>query len=241
MNLLTNAAKYTDPGGHIWLSAAHEGEQIAIQVRDNGKGIASHFLPRVFDMFAQSDIRRGGLGLGLSLVKQLVELHGGKVSARSDGVGKGSEFTLRLPLAAEQQPQPQGQSGRATSHVAPTPRRVLVVDDHQGAAEALAELLSMNGHDVRTASDGGTAFETARDFQPEVICLDIDLPDMDGFEVAESLRSKIPNLLIVAVSGWLKETASINRGSAAIDHYLLKPVNFDELLALIAEVKSPRY
>jgi two-component system, chemotaxis family, CheB/CheR fusion protein len=239
MNLLTNAAKYTAPGGHIWLSAAREGEQIVIRVRDNGRGIAPEILPRIFDMFAQVDTRRGGLGLGLALVKRFVERHGGEVSARSDGVGKGSEFIVRLPLAAEQQPLPQAQSGSATSNNAPTPRRVLVADAHVDAAEALAELLAVAGHTVRVASNGKTAIETARDFQPEVICLEIDLPDMNGFELAERLRSEIPGSLIVAVSSWHKENALANRASAAVDRYFLKPVKIDEISAVIAEAKSP--
>jgi two-component system CheB/CheR fusion protein len=235
-NLLNNAAKYTGPGGRISLNAARNGGQIVIRLRDNGRGIAPEFLPNIFDMFKQAETRRGGLGIGLSLVKQLVEMHGGQVWAHSAGEGQGSEFVVQLPLATDQSSLPPTRAVEPglTAAVAAPGRRVLVVDDNIDAAESLAESVRLDGHVARTAYTGETAVETALEFDPDIICLDIDLPDVNGYEVAERLRRKLPNALIVAVSGWLREDVSRDRKSAAIDQYFLKPANLENLRTLIA-------
>ena len=235
-NLLDNAAKYTGPGGRISLNAARNGGQIVIRLRDNGRGIAPEFLPNVFDMFKQAETRRGGLGIGLSLVKQLVEMHGGQVWAHSAGEGQGSEFVVQLPLATDQSSLPPTRAAEPgpTVVVAAPGRRVLVVDDNIDAAESLAESVRLDGHVARTAYTGETAVETALEFDPDIICLDIDLPDVSGYEVAERLRRALPNSLIVAVSGWLREDVSTDRKSAAIDQYFLKPANLENLRTLIA-------
>ena len=235
-NLLDNAAKYTGPGGRISLNAARNGDQIVIRLRDNGRGIAPEFLPNVFDMFKQAETRRGGLGIGLSLVKQLVEMHGGQVWAHSAGEGQGSEFVVQLPLATDQislPPTKEAEPGPTPAVAAPG-RRILVVDDNIDAAESLAESVRLDGHVARTAYTGETAVKAALEFDPDIICLDIDLPDVSGYEVAERLRRELPNSLIVAVSGWLREDVSTDRKSAAIDQYFLKPANLENLRTLIA-------
>lgn len=235
-NLLDNAAKYTGPGGRISLNAARNGGQIVIRLRDNGKGIAPEFLPYVFDMFKQAETRRGGLGIGLSLVKQFVEMHGGQVRAHSAGEGQGSEFVVQLPLATDQRSLPPTRAAEPgpTVVAAARGRRILVVDDNIDAAESLAESVRLDGHVARTAYTGETAVETALEFAPDIICLDIDLPDVSGYEVAERLRRELPNSLIVAVSGWLREDVSADRKSTAIDRYFLKPANLENLRTLIA-------
>jgi CheY-like chemotaxis protein len=191
-------------------------------------------------MFKQAETRRGGLGIGLSLVRQLVEMHGGQVWAHSAGEGQGSEFVVQLPLATDQSsllPTRAVEPG-PTAAVAARGRRILIVDDNIDAAESLAELVRMDGHPARTAYTGKTAVETALEFHPDIICLDIDLPDISGYEVAERLRRELPGLLIVAVSGWLREDISAGRKSTAIDHYLLKPVNFENLRTLISAANA---
>jgi len=235
-NLLDNAAKYTGRGGRISLNAARNGNQIVIRLRDNGRGIAPEFLPNVFDMFKQAETRRGGLGIGLSLVKQLVEMHGGQVWAHSAGEGQGSEFVVQLPLAADQislPPTKKAEPGPTPAVAAPG-RRILVVDDNIDAAESLAESVRLDGHVARTAYTGKSAVEAALEFDPDIICLDIDLPDVNGYEVAERLRRELPDLFIVAVSGWLQDGVSAARKSTAIDQYLLKPASLENLRALIA-------
>jgi PAS domain S-box-containing protein len=242
-NLLTNAAKYTDSGGQIGLSAERDGEEIAIKVRDTGMGIPSEQLPRLFDLFAQGDRSlarsEGGLGIGLTLVRSLVEMHGGSVTAMSAGPGMGSEFVVRLPApltlsAPREQPKAQ---------VEPGPRRgsrVLVVDDNVELAQGLASLLKMLNHEVWTAYDGPTGLEAARGHRPEVVLLDIGLPGLDGYQVAEQLRQEEfgKHVLLIAVTGYGQEEDRQQAFSAGFDHFLTKPVDYATLREIMVTTGS---
>ncbi|HKV13009.1 MAG TPA: PAS domain-containing protein [Thermoanaerobaculia bacterium] len=241
-NLLANAAKFTDPGGSIRLTAERQGGQAAIRVRDLGAGIPAELLPRVFDLFVQGerslDRSHGGLGIGLTLVRSLVERHGGTVSAASEGPGRGSEFTVLLPLAApaaEAEPTaPEKAEG------APRTSCILLVEDNQDAAAALAELLGIWGHQVRVAYDGPAALEAAKASPPEMVLLDIGLPGMDGYEVARLLRG-LPGLAratIVALTGYGQESDRRRSELAGIDHHLVKPVDVEHLRRLVGEVRA---
>jgi PAS domain S-box-containing protein len=239
-NLLSNACKFTDKGGHIWLTAEREGNQALIRVLDTGIGIAAEQLPRIFEMFAQADTSlersREGLGLGLTLVKNLVEMHAGTVEARSAGVGQGTEFVVRLPLlSGPLSLLPREPSGPRRAAMAP--RRILVVDDNRDSADSLAMLLRLNGHEVHTAHDGLEALEGAAAFQPQVILLDIGLPRLNGYEAArrirEQQRHKSPTL--VALTGWGQEEDRRRSEEAGFDAHLVKPVDFTALTKLLAE------
>jgi PAS domain S-box-containing protein len=235
-NLLINATKYTQRGGRVTLTAGREGADIVIAVSDTGIGIAPELLPRVFDLFAQGDRSlarsEGGLGIGLTVVKRLVELHGGSVSARSGGPGLGSEFRVRLPAAA-----PPETTDDADGRAAPCearPARILVVDDNVDTARSLARLLKLSGHDVRTAHDGPEALEEAREQRPEFILLDIGLPEMDGYEVARRLReSGHAGAVIIAISGYGREEDRRRSREAGFNHHLSKPLDHDALLTLL--------
>jgi PAS domain S-box-containing protein len=238
VNLLTNAAKYTEAGGRIWLTVRHEGAEIVVEVRDTGVGITAELLPRVFDLFAQGDrsIARseGGLGIGLTLVQKLAEMHGGSVTAASGGPGEGSEFTVRLPAADSAAQKTTPKAGRP--HVARQSSRVLVVDDNRDTVAGLAKLLGLLGHDVRIAYDGPTAIEVARSHRPEVVLLDIGLPGMDGYDVAKRLRTEpyCKDSLIIAVSGYGQEEDRRRSKQAGFDHHLSKPVDYESLMALLS-------
>jgi signal transduction histidine kinase/CheY-like chemotaxis protein len=237
-NLLTNAAKYTEQGGHIGLTVERRPGEAAVRVRDDGVGIPAALLPQVFDLFAQGDRSparsEGGLGIGLTLVKNLVEMHGGRVEARSEGPGQGSEFVVRLPLPDEQAPN-EGEAAAGGRRPVP-PRRVLVVDDNVDAAESLATLLRVDRHEVRTAHDGPTALEEAATFRPEVVLLDIGLPKMDGYEVARRLRGQdgFQKALLVALTGYGQEEDRRRAAAAGFDAYLVKPADPAALHDLLA-------
>jgi PAS domain S-box-containing protein len=256
-NLLNNAAKYTDSGGKISLSVGLDGELIVLSVRDNGVGIPSHMLASIFEPFTQVDGSRreteGGLGIGLTLVKRLVELHGGSVEARSDGPGQGSEFIVRLPAIShalndrggvqDGLRQPAGDATHAPIPAAVPapgpvagsdrfepprlPRRILVVDDNVDAAESLAEILRLDDHTVEIAHDGPSALEAAEQMNPEIVFLDIGLPKLDGFQVARRLRQRESDepLLIVATTGFGLESDRRRTAEAGIDHHLIKPID----------------
>ena len=239
-NLLTNAAKYTDPNGRIRLSATREGGNAEIRIVDNGVGIAASFLPRIFDLFAQADRSldrsQGGLGIGLTLVRDLVELHGGSISVRSEGLGMGSEFIVRLPRLAEPSSQPQNET---PMDVPSSPRsvRVLVVDDNVHAAESLAVVLQLWGHDVLVAHDGPSALDAAPIYRPEVVLLDIGLPMMDGYRVAEQIR-RIPVLrqtAILAMTGYATEEDQRRSAMAGFVRHLVKPLDLDALERFLGE------
>jgi PAS domain S-box-containing protein len=236
-NLLNNSAKYTPEGGRVWVSAAREGDRAAIRVRDDGTGISADMLPTVFDLFTQVDRTidraQGGLGIGLTLVRRLVEMHGGSVEARSDGAGRGSEFVVRLPLASgEAAPEPPPPSTAAGSKVL----RVLVVDDNRDSADSLAMLLELLGHETRVANDGPGALRAAEEFGPEVVFLDIGLPGMDGYEVARRLRldPHRRGLILAAMTGWGQEEDRRRSREAGFDQHLVKPVSPEAIQAVLA-------
>ncbi|HZY19844.1 MAG TPA: PAS domain-containing protein [Ramlibacter sp.] len=236
-NLLTNAAKYTDPGGRIALRARVEADVLVLEVQDDGIGIAPDALPRLFEMFAQlresADRSEGGLGVGLALVKGLVGLHGGSVQASSEGPGRGSTFAVRLPLPADPA-RPSAASGPAAA--AGGGRKVLVADDNRDAADTLAMLLGMGGHDVRVAYDGLAAVSAAQAFRPEVALLDIGMPGLSGHEVARALRQEpwAGALTLVAVTGWGQQDDRNAAREAGFDHHLTKPVDPSALERLLA-------
>ncbi len=238
-NLLTNAAKYTEEGGHVWLTAEREGSTAVVRVRDTGVGIPPELLGKVFDLFAQVDRSlarsEGGLGIGLTLVKSLVEMHGGRVEARSEGEGKGTELVVRLPIRQPPHAPDAANFERALDRPAP-PRRVLVVDDNVDAAESLAMLLRVGRHDVRTAQDGATALQVAEAFRPEVVLLDLGLPRMDGFEVARRLREQegVEKALLVALTGHGQEEDRRRSLEAGFDAHLVKPADPAALQRLLA-------
>jgi signal transduction histidine kinase/ActR/RegA family two-component response regulator len=241
-NLLVNAAKYTDEGGRIELSAQREGEEVAIRVRDNGIGIPEELLPYLFLAFSQeerlSDRAQGGLGLGLALVRSLVDLHQGRVQVHSAGRGQGSEFVVYLPLLKGTPPSTPATSSPGTSK-APT-RRILVVDDNRDSAETLALLLQFSGHDVRTAYDGPAALELAQAASPEVVLLDIGLPQMNGLEVARRMRQELglKDTLLVALTGYGQDEDRRRSQEAGFDAHMVKPVDLDELHSLLARSPS---
>ena len=241
VNLLNNAAKYSEDAGQIELDARVEGHQVVIRVTDQGFGIPPDKLPRMFELFAQGDRSlarsEGGLGIGLTLVKKLVELHGGTITARSEGTDQGSEFTVRLPLV----PRPVATNGAtpppASAVVEARSARILVVDDNVDTARGMARLLKLVGHSVATAHSGPEAIETARQHRPEVVLLDIGLPGMSGYEVAARLRQEesCQGALIIAVSGYGQEDDRRRSRKAGFDHHLLKPLDHDALLELLVQ------
>lgn len=245
LNLLNNSAKYTESGGRIELVARREGDHVEFVVRDNGVGIAAEMLPRIFDMFTQADqpLERshGGLGIGLALARRLVDLHGGTIVARSAGVGRGSEFVVTLPcLAHRLATRPRPDAPKAAAAV--MRRRVLVVDDNVDAADSLAILLRLQGHDVRMAHDGLEALQVAESFRPEVVVLDIGLPKLNGYEVARALRAEPwgREPVLIAVTGWGHETDRRRSAEAGFDHHLVKPVDPAALHELITAHRGAR-
>jgi PAS domain S-box-containing protein len=240
-NLLTNAAKYTPPGGRIEVAAHREGSDACICVRDNGEGINPAKLPYIFDMFMQVDESlersQGGLGIGLTLVRRLTELHGGSVSAKSEGIGKGSEFIVRLPIPVRppnttSSDDPNDQSAPATGRC-----KVLVVDDNRDAAQSLAQVLGLMGHQAKVAFDGLAAVEMVKSFQPHIVLLDIGLPKLNGYEACGRIR--MLNLeeqpILVAITGWSQPKDRQRSKEAGFDHYFTKPVDAGQLLALFKE------
>jgi PAS domain S-box-containing protein len=242
-NLLSNAAKYTEAGGHITLSLDHENDEAVIAVQDNGVGIPPHALEQVFDMFSQ--VRSGevrgaeGLGIGLSLVRTLVQMHSGTVRAFSDGPGRGARFTVRLPLAEE----PVMSAVTAPiSAVQNRVQRVLVVDDNTDAATSLALLLRMEDYEVCTAADGEEAIEQTRTFGPQIIFMDLAMPRLDGLEAARRIRA-LPqgeHVRIVALTGWGQEADLQRTRDAGMDHHLTKPVSLDDLQSVLQGPPSAR-
>jgi signal transduction histidine kinase len=237
-NLLNNAAKFTTIGGHIWITAAREGNEAIVLVRDNGIGIAPELLPDIFDIFVQgkrsSDRSEGGLGVGLTLVRALVALHHGKIEAHSDGVGQGSQFLIRLPLFERQElavPTAEGPLKMASG------LKILLVEDSVDSAELVGFLLSADGHTVKLAHDGESGIAIAAEFVPQIILLDIGLPGMDGYEVAEHLRrdpvlSKIP---LIALTGYGRDTDRNRSTQAGFCRHLTKPVDLDKLRQALTE------
>lgn len=238
-NLLNNAAKYTPDGGQIGLTVTKMEDKVMISVSDNGSGIPPEMLPRIFELFTQLDHgharAQGGLGIGLALSRQLVEMHGGTVTVQSEGVGRGSVFTVELPVLEkkvqeESLPQPDEEEMRAL--------QVLVVDDNVSSADTTGQILKMLGHQVTVVHNGREAVDVAREQHPEVIMLDIGMPGMNGYDVCRELRQDpaFQQTLFVAQTGWGQERDRERTREAGFDHHLTKPIDFKELTALLAKV-----
>jgi PAS domain S-box-containing protein len=241
-NLLDNAVKYTESGGRIAIRAQVEGETVAISVSDNGIGIAAEVLPRMFEMFSRGERdsarTQGGLGIGLALSRRLAEMHHGSLDARSGGIGQGSEFTVRLPVAEVAQ---SGDSSPAGSAGELAQTRVLVVDDNHDAGDSLAMILEMLGAEVRVARGGTEALDMFAAFQPTVMLLDIGMPGMNGYDVARAIRSRHPGhpVVIVALTGWGQDEDRRRSTEAGFDHHLVKPAEIDALQELLAAIEKP--
>jgi CheY-like chemotaxis protein len=280
-NLLNNAAKYTEPGGHIELKVERYQQQLVFRVRDSGIGIPPDMLPRIFELFTQIDRSldrsQGGLGIGLSLVRSVIEMHQGVAQAHSAGLGKGSEFVVRLPLLSHATPK-EGQAPRSfqdfgTLHAGKsgsahppaemsasssqgngdasavsspkrrqTVRRVLIVDDNQDSTESLARLLKLTGHEVETALDGMSALRTARSYEPEIVFLDIGLPETDGYEIARRLREdeSLSKMTLIAMTGYGQEEDRRKALEAGFDGHMVKPADPADVEKLLAGFQSGR-
>jgi CheY-like chemotaxis protein len=235
VNLLTNAAKYTPPGGRIEISAKQTGGDVMVSVRDNGIGIAPHLLPEMFKLFTQGersiDRSEGGLGIGLTIVQRLVEMHGGRIEAHSDGPSLGSTFVVWLPAA----PAPAEHVPMNAQNKGGQRRRVLIVDDNVDTAQGMARLLTRAGHEVDLAHDGIEALEKARQQRPEAVVLDIGLPGMDGFDVARQLRreASCAGATIIAVTGYGQAEDRKRALEAGCHYHLVKPVDIEELKSIL--------
>jgi CheY-like chemotaxis protein len=244
LNLLNNGAKYTDRGGKIWLTAEVAGDDVLVTIKDTGIGIAPEKLPRLFDLFFQVDRTlersRGGLGIGLSLVRRLVELHGGRVEVRSEGVGRGSEFIVRLPILVE----PAIAAPPAPLHALPavsTRVRLLVADDNRDAADSLAMLLRLNGNEVHTVYNGFEAVTHAEQWRPDAVLLDIGMPSLNGYDACRRIRESDwgRGLLMIAMTGWGQQEDRRRTIEVGFDAHLVKPVDPAELMALLG-AKRPK-
>jgi PAS domain S-box-containing protein len=243
-NLLTNAAKFSEPGSRIWLAARREGGEAVVSVRDEGAGIPAPMLTRVFEMFTQVDLSleksQGGLGVGLGIVKRLVEMHGGTVEARSEGEGRGSEFVVRLPVAAPAVGTPQPPEQRAEAATPPGRRRILVVDDNADSADSLGRLLGLLGHEARTAYDGESGVAAAGAFRPDVVLMDIGMPRLNGYDAARRIREQPwgKGVVLVALTGWGQEADRRRSQEVGFDAHLVKPVDPAALDKLLAESQA---
>jgi signal transduction histidine kinase/ActR/RegA family two-component response regulator len=243
-NLLNNAAKYTPRGGTIQIRAEQRDDSVTVRIIDNGIGIPQEMLAKVFDMFMQVDnsLERshGGLGIGLSLVKRLVTMHGGTVEARSKGTGAGSEFVVRLPRGTKPMAIEEPHVRKADAAAKSIRRRVLVVDDNQDAATSLALILGLMGHETRTANDGIEAIAVADEFQPHAALLDIGMPKLNGYEAARRMRETEwgRQMLLVALTGWGQESDRLRSSNAGFDAHLIKPVDVAEIQRLLANVQA---
>jgi CheY-like chemotaxis protein/two-component sensor histidine kinase len=241
-NLLNNAAKYTDRGGHIALSAINEGGEAVVSVRDDGNGIPNDMLQNVFNLFTQVnrtyDRAQGGLGIGLTLVRRLVELHDGNVEARSDGVGKGSEFIVKLPLVRGNAELPAHKTEQNIDAL--RQGRILIVDDNQDAADSQKLLLQSLGATVMSVNDGFAALDALKTWRPTVVLLDVGMPVMDGYEVARRIRRETEgrDMILIAVTGWGQEQDRLRSAEAGMDHHLVKPVDIYALEGLLASMQS---
>jgi len=238
MNLLSNSAKYGERGGHIWLTVERQGSDVVVSVRDTGIGIPADKLTSIFDMFSQVDRSleksQGGLGIGLSLVKRLVEMHGGRIEAKSDGPGRGSEFVVRLPVDVEAS-RPQAADRQEEPEAPKSSLRILIVDDNKDGADSLAMMLKMMGNDTRTAYDGKEGVELAGEFRPEVVLFDIGMPKLNGYEACRLIR-KQPwgrKIIVIAVTGWGQEDDRQRSHDAGFDHHMVKPVDPQDLMKML--------
>jgi len=247
-NLVNNASKFSGPGTRITLGASYSNGEVRISVKDEGSGIDPAFLPHIFDLFAQADQSldraQGGLGIGLTLVKHLVELHGGRVAAYSEGVGRGAEIVVILPaqeVAGSQAPE-ASPTPRKPAASAKAPARILVVDDLAASAETLMTLLEMEGFEVRIANEGMSALKIAEDFRPDVVLLDIGLPGMNGFEVAHRLRTQPESrdALLIALTGYGEAESRTRSAQAGFDFHMVKPADVNLLLTMLADPQQAR-
>jgi signal transduction histidine kinase/ActR/RegA family two-component response regulator len=242
-NLLNNAAKYTDVGGEIWLTVTRDGDAVMISVRDTGTGIPSEMLPHVFELFTQVDDNasrsQGGLGIGLTLVRSLVEMHGGSVRAHSDGVGQGSEFVIRLPLAPNLRATDRSESSADLMPIL-APMRVLVVDDNQDAADSMGALLRLLGVDAHVVYNGPDALAALHSYRPAVVLLDIGMPGMDGYTVVRQIREQpiAKDLTLIALTGWGQEADRDRTRSAGFDYHLIKPADVNALETLLVSLEQ---
>jgi len=247
-NLLNNAAKYTDPGGKLGVSARRQGTDVEIRVRDNGIGIPPELLPRLFQLFTQVDgaahRAQGGLGIGLALVRQLIQMHGGSVTAYSQGPGQGSEFLIRLPLRLKQQRDAsggiEGMPMEAEEESGKRGHRILLADDNRDALDSLATLLQCDGHEVHTAADGAEALEVAADCRPDVVLLDIGMPKLDGYEVARRIRAEPwgKSTVLIALTGWGQDEDRRRSREVGFDSHLVKPLDPDALSTLLSKLPA---
>jgi PAS domain S-box-containing protein len=238
-NLLDNALKYTADGGRIGIAAALEDGQARIAIEDDGVGMAPDTMDQMFEMFAQADPGRGsGLGIGLTLARELVQLHGGTIEGRSQGPGQGSQFIVRLPLTRDPGREPEPPAGGALAP--PVRDRVLVVDDNPDVAEALGVLLEVLGTDVRAVHDGAAALDIFDKFRPRIVFLDLGMPNLDGYEVARRIRARDSSgqVILVALTGWSQEGVRQRVEAAGFDHYLIKPTKIETLQQIL--VGAPR-
>lgn len=247
-NLLANAAKFTPAGRPIWLTAEREGSEAVVTVRDTGAGISAEQLPRIFEMFSQvappTTHRQSGLGIGLALARGIVHLHGGHIEGSSEGVGRGSEFIVRLPLMHEPEVTLEASGGFAEKSTRSEPRtssRILIVDDHADNADMLDAMLQLEGHETRVVRDGGSALEAAAAFRPRIVLLDIGLPDMSGYQVAQWIRRQPwgSSTVLVALTGWGQAEDKRRSQEAGFDVHLTKPVRPELLSKLLLDVGLP--
>jgi len=242
-NLLNNAAKYTESGGHIWLSAESRGRDAVIIVRDTGIGITAEMLPYVFDMFRQgerSSGTKGGLGIGLTLAKRLIKMHHGSIHVESKGLGKGSAFAVHLPIILQEEEAPRHSERLTTADAASM--RILIVDDNEDAVSTLNMMLHLAGHQTRTARDGIEAVDLANTYRPNVVLLDIGMPRMNGYEAAETIRKQSwgQNMALIAMTGWGQESDRQRSKEAGFDEHLVKPVDPQVLLRLLKKMEQKR-
>jgi CheY-like chemotaxis protein len=232
-----------DRGGHIWLRAERQGSDVVVSVKDTGIGIAADQLPRIFEMFSQVEgsleRSQGGLGIGLTLVKQLVDMHGGRIEVRSEGLGKGAEFIVQLPVVVEA-PGPQAVCEKDELVAPKSSLRILIVDDNRDGADSLVMLLRIMGTDTRTAYDGQEAVQVAREFRPDVVLLDIGLPKLNGYEACRRIREQSwgKNVVLIALTGWGQEEDRRRSREAGFDDHIVKPVDPEELMKLLAELEQ---
>ncbi len=243
-NLLSNSARYTERGGRIWLAAEQRSGEVVVSVRDTGIGIPADALPHIFDMFSQVDrsLERstGGLGIGLALVKGLVEMHGGSVTAKSDGLGKGSLFTVRLPTLENRTERVTPATPEDGAAETGPKRRILVVDDNRDSASSMAMILKLSGNEVCTAHDGLDAVKSAERFRPEVVLMDVGMPHLNGYEATRRIREQSwgQGMVVIALTGWGQEDDKVRSQDAGCDGHLVKPINLSDLEKLLAELTS---
>jgi CheY-like chemotaxis protein len=239
-NLLANASKYSEAGREIYLAVDRLGSDVIVSVRDEGIGIPREALPSIFEMFSRGSATASheGLGVGLTLARQLAEMHGGFIEVRSGGPGTGSEFRVHLPAIVGPAPQVAGGSEPPALEPAQSRRRILVVDDNRDAAASLAELLSADGYHTRLAHDGATAVELAESWGPTIVLLDIGLPRLDGYEAARRIRALDggAEITLIAITGWGQAEDRAKSSAAGFDHHLVKPVDLAALSLLFAPV-----